>query len=162
LTLRPGSNDDNRSLDEADTKNLLKEMKWVAQQLKEKHGKIDPPWGEVNRMIRGNVNLPLDGAPDVLRAVYQTFKRDGKFVDFEKGQLRGRGGDCYFMMVRWDAEGNITSESIHQYGAASTKPTSKHYNDQASLFAHKEMRTSLLTEAAIREHLSREYKPGEE
>ena len=162
LTLRPGSNDDKRPLDEADTKKLLKEMTWVAAQLKKTHGKIDPPWGDVNRMIRGSVNLPLDGAPDVLRAVYQTFKREGKFVDFEDGQLRGRGGDCYFMLVRWDADGNITSEAIHQYGAASSNSKSKHYDDQAPLFAHKKMRTSLLTEADVRKHLSREYKPGEE
>ncbi|MEO2047844.1 MAG: acylase [Pirellulales bacterium] len=162
LTLRPGSNDDQRSLDEADTKNLLKEMKWVAVLLKNTHGKIDPAWGEVNRVIRGNVNLPLDGAPDILRAVYQTFKRDGELVGMEDGQLEGRGGDCYFQFVRWDAEGNVSSEAIHQFGAAAARPDSTHYNDQAPLFAKKKMRTSLLTEESVREHLSLEYVPGEE
>jgi len=162
LTLRPGSNDDKRSLDGADTQELLKEMKWVAGLLKKSHGRIDVAWGEVNRMIRGAVNMPLDGAPDVLRAVYQTFKRNGQIVGMEDGQLEGRGGDCYFLLVRWDADGNITSEAIHQYGAATMRPDSDHYDDQAPLFAQKEMRTSRFTEKAIREHLSREYKPGEE
>ncbi|NOY42699.1 MAG: acylase [Planctomycetes bacterium] len=162
LTLRPGSNDDKRSLDEADTKKLLEEMTWAAGLLKDTHGKIDVAWGEVNRMIRGNVNMPLDGAPDVLRAVYQTFKREGKIVGMEDGQLKGRGGDCYFLLVRWDADGKITSEAIHQYGAATMSRDSEHYDDQAPLFAQKKMRTSLLTEEAIREHLTREYKPGEE
>jgi len=162
LTLRPGSNDDKRSLDKADTKNLLKEMKWVAELLEKHHGKIDPAWGEVNRMIRGDVNLPLDGAPDILRAVYQTYKRGDELVGMEDGQLAGRGGDCYFQFVRWDAEGNVTSEAIHQFGAAAARPDSAHYSDQAPLFAKKKMRTSLLTEAAVRKHLSREYVPGEE
>ncbi|MCA9230579.1 MAG: acylase [Planctomycetales bacterium] len=162
LTLRPGSNDDQRPLDEADTQALLKEMTWVAKLLQKTHGRIDVPWGEVNRMIRGDVNLPLDGGPDVLRAIYQTFKRGGEIVGMEDGQLEGRGGDCYFMLVRWDQEGKITSEAIHQYGAATIARESEHYDNQAPLFARKEMRESLLTESAVREHLSQEYKPGEE
>jgi acyl-homoserine-lactone acylase len=162
LTLRPGSNDDKRSLDESDTNLLLEEMKWVAGILKQAHGKIDPAWGDVNRMIRGNVNLPLDGAPDVLRAIYQTFKRDGQLVGMEDGQLAGRGGDSFVQMVRWDAEGNITSQAIHQFGAATVRRDSAHYDDQSPLFAQKKMRTSLLTEEAVREHLSREYVPGQE
>ena len=162
LTLRPGSNDDQRSLDEADTEHLLNELKWAAELLKKHHGKVDPAWGEVNRMIRGDVNLPLDGAPDVLRAVYQTFKRNGELVGMENGQLQGRGGDCYFQLVRWDAEGSVSSEAIHQYGAATSRPDSPHYDDQAPLFARKQMRKSLFTEAEVRSHLSREYAPGEE
>lgn len=162
LTLRPGSNDDQRSLNEDDTEELLKEMNWVAGLLKQTHGKIDPTWGEVNRMIRGSVNLPLDGAPDVLRAVYQTFKRGDEIVGMEDGQLEGRGGDCYFQLVRWDADGKVASEAIHQFGSATARRDSAHYNDQSSLFVEKRMRTSLLTEEAVRKHLSREYVPGEE
>lgn len=162
LTLRPGSNDDQRSLDEADTQELLEELKWVAGQLKKTHGKLDPAWGDVNRMIRGDVNLPLDGAPDVLRAVYQTFKRDGELVGMEDGQLEGRGGDSFIQLVRWDTEGNVTSQVIHQFGAATVRSDSAHYADQAPLFAQKKMRNSLLTEEAVREHLSREYVPGQE
>jgi len=162
LTLRPGSNGDERPLDEADTQSLLKEMVWAAGLLKEKHGKIDPPWGEVSRLIRGDINLPLDGAPDILRAVYQTFKRDGQLVGMEDGQLEGRGGDCYIQLVRWNPDGTLHSEAIHQYGSATSHSDSPHYCDQAPLFAEKKMRTSLLTEADIRKHLSREYRPGEE
>ena len=54
------------------------------------------------------------------------------------------------------------SEAIHQYGAATIARESEHYDNQAPLFARKEMRESLLTESAVREHLSQEYKPGEE
>ncbi|MEL6754597.1 MAG: penicillin acylase family protein, partial [Pseudomonadota bacterium] len=31
------------------------------------HGRIDPPWGDLNRLVRGDANLPLDGGPDTLR-----------------------------------------------------------------------------------------------
>jgi penicillin amidase/acyl-homoserine-lactone acylase len=38
--------------------------------LKSTHGRIDPAWGEVNRLRRGSVDLPVDGGPDTLRAIY--------------------------------------------------------------------------------------------
>ncbi|MFV2090839.1 MAG: penicillin acylase family protein, partial [Pseudomonadales bacterium] len=31
---------------------------------------LNPPWGEVNRHVRGEVNVPIGGGPDILRAVY--------------------------------------------------------------------------------------------
>jgi penicillin amidase/acyl-homoserine-lactone acylase len=65
-------------------------------------------------------------------------------------------------LVRWDADGKVSSEAIHQFGEAAARPDSVHYNDQARLFVEKKMRTSLLTEEAVRAHLSREYVPGEE
>lgn len=162
LTLRPGSNDDKRNLDEAGTKEILDEMTWAAGILKDKHKRIDIPWGEVNRVIRGDVNLPVDGGPDTLRAIYSVYKRGGELVGMEDGQLEGRGGDCFFMLVKWDADGALTSEVIHQYGSATVRSDSEHYDDQAPLFAREEMRTTLMTEEAVRENLAHEYAPGEE
>ena len=163
LTLRPGSNDEDSDLSEEETQKILEEMAWAAGLLKEKHGRIDVPWGDVNRVIRGDVNMPLDGGPDTLRAIYSVYRRGGELVGFEEeGQLKGRGGDCYFMLVKWDADGNLTSESIHQYGSATSRPESEHYDDQAPLFAREEMRTTLMTEEAVRENLASEYAPGEE
>jgi len=162
LTIRPGPDDDPMTLNEENTQKLLDELRWVASQLKNHFGKIDVEWGEVNRMIRGDVNMPLDGSADVLRAVYSVFKQDGEIVGFEDGQLNGRGGDAYFCLVRWDKEGNVSSESIHQYGSAITRPESPHYDDQAELFARMETRKTLLYEEDVRANLSREYRPGEE
>lgn len=162
LTIRPGPDDDPRTLDEEATQKLLDELNWAANVLKEKHGRINVPWGEVNRMVRGDVNVPIDGAPDVLRAVYSIFKRDGSLVGFDEGQLKGRGGDGYFALVRWDADGKVSSEVIHQYGSAITRPDSDYYDNQAEMFARKEMRPSLFWEEDLQANLSREYRPGEE
>ena len=40
-------------------------------------GRIDVPGGEVLRLRRGPLDLPLSGAPDVLRAIYARTARDG-------------------------------------------------------------------------------------
>ncbi len=53
--------------------------------LKKHFGRFDPEWGQVNRFRRGKYDLPIDGGPDVYRAVYGEPQDDGT--------LTARGGD---------------------------------------------------------------------
>ena len=57
-------------------------------------GRLDPEWGQVNRIIRGEVSVPLDGAPDVLRAIYAD--RDGVAKD---GVLNAFAGDTHILSL---------------------------------------------------------------
>lgn len=120
----------------------------------EAYGRTDVPWADINRLRRGQVDLGLGGGPDLLHAVY------GQMLD--DGHLRGRQGDSYVMLVTWDREGQVRSQSIHQYGSATLDETSPHYADQAPLFVNRELKPVWLDEAEIRAHLEREYRPGEE
>lgn len=165
LTLQPDPDNKPRALDEAGTKKLLDDLRFAARTLKREHqlnGGLETPWGEVNRLHRGSVKVPLDGAGDVLRAVYSIFKRDGEFYGMEDGRLPGRGGDSYFLLVRWDADGTLHSESIHQYGSATQDRDSPHFSDQAELFARMETKPVWFDESEIRANLKAEYRPGEE
>ena len=98
----------------------------------ENYGTVNVNWGEINRIIRGDINLPLDGGPDIARAIY-TKRHIG-------GQMKATAGDCYILLAQWDKDGKVTSESIHQYGSASSMEKSIHYNDQASLFAQNKLK----------------------
>lgn len=120
--------------------------------LKAKFGRLDPRWGEVNRLRRGNVDLPLDGGPDALRAIYGRPDPDGR--------LRAFNGDGYTMFMDWDAAGRLTSRSIHQFGAATLDPRSPHYADQSPLFARHETKPVLFTEEQLAGHVSRDYRVG--
>ena len=41
-------------------------------------GRIDPLWGDVNRHVRGDLNVPVAGGPDTLRAIYgMGMEKDG-------------------------------------------------------------------------------------
>ena len=124
-----------------------------AKYLKEHFGKIDVPWGEVMRLRRGSVDVPLDGGPDTLRAIEGVAQPDGTYT--------ANDGDGYFAMVEWLPDGTMKSESIHQYGSATVDTESKHYADQAVMFAEKKMKPVWLTEAEVRQNLGREYRPGE-
>lgn len=120
--------------------------------LMEHHGALEVPWGEVNRLRRGSVDLAVAGGPDVLHAVYGEL--DGE------GRLRGVAGDSYILMVEWDAEGQVRSQSLHQYGSATVDEASPHFADQAPLFVRRELRPVWMDEAEIRANLQREVRPG--
>lgn len=121
--------------------------------LKHHFGRIDPEWGEVNRLRRGDIDLPLGGGPDCLRNIAGRLEDDGR--------LRGVQGDSFVMLVTWDPNGRVSSQSIHQYGSATLDSASPHYADQAPLFAGLEMKPVWLDQADIRANLEREYRPGE-
>ncbi|MGK0266164.1 MAG: acyl-homoserine-lactone acylase [Maricaulis sp.] len=115
-----------------------------------RHGRLDPEWGEVNRLVHGTVDLPIGGGPDTLRAVYA-----GSHDLDENGQLIAAAGDTSIMLVEWLADGSLDASAIIQYGAATLDESSPHYADQAPLFVAEEWRT---LDLSIREG---GYVPGE-
>ena len=118
--------------------------------LLDNYGRIDITLGELQVLKRGNVILPLDGGPDLLRAIYSKMENNKKI---------GTHGDCFFQMVDWDSEGNLTAESIHQFGTATIDESSLHYSDQAILFANQEMKPSWIELDSIKKYLSKSYNP---
>ncbi|HSH02761.1 MAG TPA: acylase [Anaerolineae bacterium] len=127
----------------------------AAEWLSYNYNSVSVPWGEVNRLVRGDVNLPLGGGPDLLHAIYGDFKpTDDK--------VKATVGDSYILMANWDEDGEVTSYSVHQYGSSTMHARSPHYADQAPLFAAQELKRVWFTEDAVRDHLSSEYRPGEE
>ncbi len=136
-----------------DEPSALKRLRSAADFMREHHGRLDVPWEEMLRLRRGDVDLGLGGCPDCLRAVDLGLQEDGRFA--------GVNGDCFFQMVSWTADGAMHSESVHQYGTATTDDKSPHYTDQAPLFAAEEMRPTLYYEKDIRANLLREYRPGD-
>jgi acyl-homoserine-lactone acylase len=150
LTLRPGDDDQPPPLERFA---LLARLEDAARTLRT-HARLDAPWGEVHRLRRGAVDLPVGGGPDTLHAVYARPAADGRLV--------GWAGDSYILQVEWDPLGRVRSRSIHQYGSATLDERSPHYADQAPLFARRELKPVWLDEAEIRAHLEREYRPGQE
>jgi len=114
-------------------------------------GRIDPPLGEVQRLRRGKVDLPLGGAPDVLAATHTRI--DGS-------HLVGQQGDSYILLVDFAKDG-VHSRSIQPYGA-SNREGSAHYADQAPLFVRQQLKPAWRTPAELAAHLEQSYLPGEE
>ena len=93
------------------------------------------PWNEVNFLDRGNKMIPIQGGPDVLRAIYSPRS--------ENGILKAVAGDGLYIYVVWDSNKNQTSKSIHQYGSATIDRSSIHYDDQMELYADEKLKKYL-------------------
>ncbi len=132
---------------------IIASLRDTVKSLKQHFGRMDPEWGEVNRLRRGQVNLAIDGGPDVYRAVYGLKQPDGT--------LEAAGGDTFIMFVAWDKSGKLASESIHQFGSATLDPNSRHYADQSPLFVQTKMKPVWFTQAQLAGHVEEEYRPGE-
>ncbi len=132
---------------------IVAALREAAETLKAHFGRLDPEWGEVNRLRRGDINLAVDGGPDVYRAVYGVQQPDGT--------LSAQAGDTFIMFVTWDKAGTLTSESIHQFGSATLDPHSPHYADQAPLFTAMKTKPVWFTQAQLNGHIEADYRPGE-
>jgi acyl-homoserine-lactone acylase len=59
------------------------------------------------------------------------------------------------MLIEWGPDGKVRSESIQPYGAATTRPGSPHYADQAALFAARRFKPVRFEAADVAAHAVR-------
>lgn len=127
-------------------------LKTAITTLKTHFGRLDPEWGEVNRIRRGKVDMAIDGAADTYRSVWGRLQKDGTTT--------AEGGDTFIMFVTWDRNGKLSSDSIHQFGSATLDAGSKHYADQTPLFVAMKTKPVLFTEDQLKGHVQEDYRPG--
>jgi acyl-homoserine-lactone acylase len=112
---------------------VLDELESAVAHLETHFGRIDPPMSELLRLRQGDVDLPLDGGSDTLRA--STLWN----ID-EDGRLSLKHGDSFIQWVEWMPGERVSSRSIQPFGSATTRPNSPHYADQAALFVQHRLK----------------------
>ena len=127
-------------------------LREVVDALTKGFGRIDPPLGDVQRLIRGKVNLPANGGTDTLRAATVWEPQDD-------GQMRVKHGDSFIMLINWDKAGVVRSQSIQPYGAATNRPASPHYTDQMQMFLDRKFKPVHFEWADAVAHAKRRYRP---
>ncbi len=128
------------------------ELKRCTDLLFKAKGRIDPVWGEVNRHVRGGMNLPVAGGPDTLRAIY------GLGLE-EDGFLTNVAGDGLYYLVEWDSQGKQSVSGTHQYGSATLDSTSPYYSDQAQDYVDEKLHDPLFDEDIRKDKIIRRYIP---
>jgi acyl-homoserine-lactone acylase len=110
------------------------------------------PWGEVQRLRRGTIDLPLGGGPDVLNGILSKAATD-------RDRITAFQGDSFVMLVELGPT-STTSMSVHQYGSSS-RPTSSHYADQAAHAVKHELKPTLRKPEDLAAAKTISYRPGE-
>ena len=111
---------------------------------------IDVPLGSVQRLQRGNVDLPVGGAPDVLAALHTEPLYNGRELAV--------GGDTYVQLVRFTKDSLPQIESLLPCGN-SNRPESPHYTDQMELYTKQQTKKMTLDKATIFRDAERIYHP---
>jgi acyl-homoserine-lactone acylase len=119
------------SINEEDVVQAIIDAKAI---MMEKYGTTLIALGEIQRHIRGRVNLPLGGGPDVLAAMY--------WEEAKNGQYRGVAGESYILMAQF-SESGVQIETVNAYGS-SAEPESPHYTDQMELFVNQRLKPMTL------------------
>ena len=113
---------------------------------------LDVPWGQLHRVIRGDVDEPVSGCSPTLgcfRALSYSETDDGRFA--------ANRGDAWVFAVEF---GDVPrAYSVLSYGQ-SPKEDSPHFSDQAALFARGEMKTVAWRDEDIERRAIRRYRPG--
>jgi acyl-homoserine-lactone acylase len=128
-------------------------LRGFATRMLEYFGRLDPTWGEVGRLRRGLVDLPLSGGPDALRDIEFALGVD------DSGTTSAVGGDALTVLSTWNRDGQWAVESVVPYGSSSLE-SSPHYSDQAPLFADGRLKELPLTESALMEEATDIERPG--
>ena len=130
MVLRPANKSHYNRGEMPDPRAILEE---TVDHLTKYFGQIDPPMMDVLRMRQGDVDLPVDGGNDTIRA--------STLWDVEDdGRLSVRHGDSFIMFIEWAKDGKVRSRSIQPFGAATTRADSPHYTDQMQLFVDKKLK----------------------
>jgi acyl-homoserine-lactone acylase len=107
--------------------------------------------GELQRHVRGEVNLPLNGFGDALAANYNQPWKDGMFKPYV--------ADSYTQFAQWKKGEKLPHiETLHPFGA-STRPDSPHYTDQMQLYAEQKTKVMTLDVEKIKREAVRTYHP---
>lgn len=120
--------------------------------LKKYFGTVRVPWGDVNRLVRGNVNMPLRGFADVLSPTYPVRVENHPF------QFKAKHGDTYTMFAAFDKNGLARLEAIQPLGNSS-RPDSPHHTDQMPLFTKQQTRVLSLNKEDVMRKAQKVYNP---
>jgi acyl-homoserine-lactone acylase len=139
----------------------LNKQDWAAEafaraitKMKEKYGDWNLTWGDVHRVRRGELDLPVSGGSGLMGCF-----RVVAFKEADDHKQVVRGGDSWVFAVEFDE--TPRAYTVVGYSQSEVEGT-PHFDDQAKLYSENRMKKAAFTEAEINKQLLTTYHPGEE
>ena len=121
------------------------------EELLKNYGTLEVELGSLQRLTRGEVNLPIGGAPDVLAAIYS------KKVDEDDTIYTAFAGESYIELVRFGKDG-VELETINTYGS-NANDGDKHSTSQMQKFTTQQLKKMSLSKEEALKNAVRVYSP---
>jgi acyl-homoserine-lactone acylase len=126
---------------------------WAVTETARRYGRWDVTWGEVHRVRRGSVDVPVGGCGGALGCFrVLNFARD------PDGKLSANGGDGWVLAVEFTDVPK--AYSVLAYGE-SPDSTSRWHSDQAERFAKGDLKRVAFSEKDIDAQAVVRYRPGD-
>ena len=138
----------------ADPARAVDAFTWAIAETKTRHGAFDVAWGEVHRVRRGPVDVPVGGCPGALGC----FRVLSYTRDATDGKLVANSGDGWVIAVEFGPT-TPRAYSVLAYGQ-SPNPASPWHADQAEMFARGHMKKVRFTARDIDADTVKRYRPG--
>ena len=137
----------------ADAPRAVESFVTAVNETKRRYGGYDVTWGEIHRVRRGNVDMPVGGCGNDLGC----FRTLG-YARANDGKLVANVGDGWVLAVEFTD--TPRAYSVLAYGENRT-PSSPWFSDQAEMFARGEMKRVAFTESDINASAVKRYRPGQ-
>ncbi len=121
------------------------------EELLKNYGSLQIELGELQRHTRGDVNLPIGGAPDVLAAIYS------KKVNETDKTYRAFAGESHIELIRFSDKGTEI-ETINSYGS-NANIGDKHATSQMEDFTNYKLKKMTLNKAEVLKNAVKIYSP---
>jgi acyl-homoserine-lactone acylase len=136
----------------ASAERAVEALSWAIDDVRNRFGAIDVSWGDVHRVRRGSVDVPVGGCSGQLgcfRVLWFASEPDGKLV--------ATGGDGWVLAVEFGAVPRAYSVLAY---SNSIKPAVSYFDDQAAMFARGELKPVAFTQKDIERTTICRYHPG--
>jgi acyl-homoserine-lactone acylase len=120
---------------------------------KQQYGPFDVTWGDIHRVRRGDVDVPVGGCSSDLGCF-----RVLTYRPTADGKLEATGSDGWILAVEFGDEPR--AYSVLAYGE-SPRPDSPFFADQATMFARGQLKPVAWNDKDIDAQTIRRYHPGE-
>ena len=137
----------------ADIPRAIESFNAAVSEVKRRYGSIDVTWGDVHRVRRGSVDVPVGGCGSDMGC----FRVLG-YTQTDDRKLAANGGDGWVLAVEFGD--TPRAYSVLAYGE-SRLPTSPWHADQAEMFARGEMKKVAFTEKDVDAQALSRFRPGQ-
>lgn len=139
-----------RQLEKQSPKNLMALFDAGLELLDKRWGRGPITWGQLHVIHRGDLEVPVPGAGSERgKDPFSTLFMVGAKT-IQNGQYPADSGSSWLQSVAY-LNGKVTAGTVLPLGN-SNDPASPHYNDQAQLYASREMKPALLSRPEIEAH----------